>query len=156
MVESRGDRFKVNRAMVYPMDLTVASQGENAGGKKIERDRGDVYGDADIDGVDLDEGGIAGRVRVWQYSEGGVEAGKHGSSRDPSDGTDRVISSETETLPLFCGLRVSGLIVKDRKSGGLTKNGGVDTGEEGLSSDRKDRESRERQHREREKRLVDQ
>jgi len=74
-----------------------------------------------------------------------------------SDGPNGVIERTTafsligfEILPLGCRLKISGSVVKlDRKSGGLTKNTSIDTGEEELSSDHKDRESREREHRER-------
>ena len=74
----------------------------------------------------------------------------------PNDAIEKTIASGLENLPLGCRSRVSGSIVKlDRESRRLTKSSSVDTGEEGLSSDCKDRKSRERQHREREKRSRD-
>ena len=87
-----------------------------------------------------------------------VERTRANSAGVGSDGPNNAIERTTiasglESLPLDCRSRVSGSIVKlDRESRRLTENSSVDTGEEELSSDRKDRKSRERQHREREKR----
>jgi hypothetical protein len=74
----------------------------------------------------------------------GVEA----SNEEHIDVIDRTTASkflcfETGTLPV---------VRRSRVSGGLTKNGSINIGEEELGSDRKDRESRERQHREIERR----